>query len=132
MVLILLFELVIFFFFQAEDGIRDHCVTGVQTCALPISGGALRTPRTRPDRPSLVPLSVCAGAAARAALCPRTATRAAPPPGSAGSGSSSRGSCRCCCAGRRRLRDQPTALARESPPRIGACRWWPNGHPKAG
>src|SRR5215204_1286780 len=26
-----------FFFFQAEDGIRDHCVTGVQTCALPIS-----------------------------------------------------------------------------------------------
>src|SRR5436190_5455734 len=28
-----------FFFFQAEDGIRDHCVTGVQTCALPISGG---------------------------------------------------------------------------------------------
>src|SRR5260221_1335340 len=27
----------VFFFFQAEDGIRDHCVTGVQTCALPIS-----------------------------------------------------------------------------------------------
>src|SRR5436190_18813440 len=25
------------FFFQAEDGIRYHCVTGVQTCALPIS-----------------------------------------------------------------------------------------------
>src|SRR5438034_11786112 len=24
------------FFFQAEDGIRVHCVTGVQTCALPI------------------------------------------------------------------------------------------------
>src|SRR4030095_6752635 len=24
-------------FSQAEDGIRDHCVTGVQTCALPIS-----------------------------------------------------------------------------------------------
>src|SRR3989441_1325769 len=29
-----------FFFFQAEDGIRDKLVTGVQTCALPISGGA--------------------------------------------------------------------------------------------
>src|SRR2546430_7770678 len=29
----------IFFFFQAEDGIRDLTVTGVQTCALPISGG---------------------------------------------------------------------------------------------
>src|SRR5690348_18191953 len=26
-----------FFFFQAEDGIRDRRVTGVQTCALPIS-----------------------------------------------------------------------------------------------
>src|SRR5260221_670800 len=26
----------VLFFFQAEDGIRDHCVTGVQTCALPI------------------------------------------------------------------------------------------------
>src|SRR2546422_5924142 len=26
------------FFFQAEDGIRDVAVTGVQTCALPISG----------------------------------------------------------------------------------------------
>src|SRR5260370_18790288 len=28
---------IIFFFFQAEDGIRDSSVTGVQTCALPIS-----------------------------------------------------------------------------------------------
>src|SRR3989449_3225209 len=28
---------VVFFFFQAEDGIRDVAVTGVQTCALPIS-----------------------------------------------------------------------------------------------
>src|SRR5438046_3371303 len=32
--LVLLF--VFFFFFQAEDGIRDWSVTGVQTCALPI------------------------------------------------------------------------------------------------
>src|SRR5690625_6116017 len=31
--------MVFFFFFQAEDGIRDGHVTGVQTCALPISGG---------------------------------------------------------------------------------------------
>src|SRR5207248_8585527 len=29
--------IVVFFFFQAEDGIRDRTVTGVQTCALPIS-----------------------------------------------------------------------------------------------
>src|SRR5687767_15849459 len=28
-----------FFFFQAEDGIRDKLVTGVQTCALPIFAG---------------------------------------------------------------------------------------------
>src|SRR4030043_1967202 len=30
-----------FFFFQAEDGIRDVAVTGVQTCALPISRESL-------------------------------------------------------------------------------------------
>ena len=30
-------DIVFFFFFQAEDGIRDYKVTGVQTCALPIS-----------------------------------------------------------------------------------------------
>src|SRR2546430_5974914 len=29
-------DLMLFFFFQAEDGIRDLTVTGVQTCALPI------------------------------------------------------------------------------------------------
>src|SRR3989449_6672327 len=53
---------IVFFFFQAEDGIRDVAVTGVQTCALPISraGGRRRAspfrgrapypafPRTRP------------------------------------------------------------------------------------
>src|SRR3989442_8591893 len=31
----------VFFFFQAEDGIRDADVTGVQTCALPIFGISL-------------------------------------------------------------------------------------------
>src|SRR2546430_4335495 len=31
------------FFFQAEDGIRDLTVTGVQTCALPISSAHSRT-----------------------------------------------------------------------------------------
>src|SRR5256886_8755051 len=30
-----------FFFFQAEDGIRDLTVTGVQTCALPISSSSV-------------------------------------------------------------------------------------------
>src|SRR5437773_11733428 len=33
---------VFFFFFQAEDGIRDRDVTGVQTCALPISAVSRR------------------------------------------------------------------------------------------
>src|SRR5438093_13624902 len=44
------------FFFQAEDGIRDWSVTGVQTCALPISvqqrdapAGARRTKPPDPD-----------------------------------------------------------------------------------
>src|SRR3990170_23505 len=32
----------VFFFFQAEDGIRDDLVTGVQTCALPIFGDGQR------------------------------------------------------------------------------------------
>src|SRR5882762_4348888 len=36
--------MVFFFFFQAEDGIRDSSVTGVQTCALPISGRPVLPP----------------------------------------------------------------------------------------
>src|SRR5207248_7854653 len=32
------------FFFQAEDGIRDRTVTGVQTCALPFLVGRTLTP----------------------------------------------------------------------------------------
>src|SRR5256886_7103587 len=35
----------IFFFFQAEDGIRDLTVTGVQTCALPIAADPPRDER---------------------------------------------------------------------------------------
>src|SRR3989454_12165315 len=53
---------VVFFFFQAEDGIRDYKVTGVQTCALPIcstrrptpccrSSSRCSTPSTRRSRP---------------------------------------------------------------------------------
>src|SRR3989449_3906483 len=40
----------VFFFFQAEDGIRDVAVTGVQTCALPISALGL-PPHVSPDTP---------------------------------------------------------------------------------
>src|SRR6266704_6617613 len=39
-------EIILYFFFQAEDGIRDRNVTGVQTCALPISTNR-RTPASR-------------------------------------------------------------------------------------
>src|SRR5436309_9760236 len=46
------YALSFFFFFQAEDGIRDFHVTGVQTCALPIS------PHTAFDGDSLFVLSV--------------------------------------------------------------------------
>src|SRR5437868_3735376 len=57
--------MIIFFFFQAEDGIRDRNVTGVQTCALPISGQGRRPSniwttsrkRTRPSAGSPPPRS---------------------------------------------------------------------------
>src|SRR2546429_5195490 len=49
-----------FFFFQAEDGIRDVAVTGVQTCALPISG----FPYVRP-RVARSALEVCGSPARR-------------------------------------------------------------------
>src|SRR5256885_8189971 len=48
--------LLYFFFFQAEDGIRDYKVTGVQTCALPISPIA---PRIAP--PPITPSTPCVG-----------------------------------------------------------------------
>src|SRR5438067_10770663 len=38
---------IFFFFFQAEDGIRDRNVTGVQTCALPISHRSATTDFSR-------------------------------------------------------------------------------------
>src|SRR2546426_12265649 len=46
----------ILFFFQAEDGIRDYKVTGVQTCALPISGITLMTAQTLRFTPVLARL----------------------------------------------------------------------------
>src|SRR5689334_24690982 len=59
----------LFFFFQAEDGIRDGTVTGVQTCALPISGDTSAAPD-----PLLRMLRTRAGEKFRAAKMPwRTA-----------------------------------------------------------
>src|SRR5690606_40670333 len=41
---------VVIFFFQAEDGIRDFHVTGVQTCALPIWLRPVRAPRFETEK----------------------------------------------------------------------------------
>src|SRR5437762_5713429 len=57
----------IFFFFQAEDGIRDTSVTGVQTCALPIYCEALNPqfqqllilPLAHPGGNRFLPIFVC-------------------------------------------------------------------------
>src|SRR5216683_3130609 len=57
----------VFFFFQAEDGIRDLIVTGVQTCALPIS----RAPGGR----AVGRAADTGGAAGAAAPVPRLAER---------------------------------------------------------
>src|SRR2546427_2787869 len=79
-----------FFFFQAEDGIRDLTVTGVQTCALPITPGATDagrarrtsgTPRAR--RQAAARAGRCGGRAPPRPLCSdpsarRTAARVAP------------------------------------------------------
>src|SRR6266513_3600028 len=40
----------VYFLFQAEDGIRDRNVTGVQTCALPISSRSRTPPARRSSR----------------------------------------------------------------------------------
>src|SRR2546425_12730088 len=77
-----------FFFFQAEDGIRDKLVTGVQTCALPISrqghAGAFPVGDARPRRSSRRRASPTGYAPAWPwrAIRP-SAQRSAPPRGSA-------------------------------------------------
>src|SRR2546422_5742508 len=58
-----------FFFFQAEDGIRDVAVTGVQTCALPISNelshGFPSKTLDRRDQPRQFGTAAARGAEAR-------------------------------------------------------------------
>src|SRR5256885_12668111 len=51
----LFYLLLFFFFFQAEDGIRDYKVTGVQTCALPISLAAAAASRRSESPPATRP-----------------------------------------------------------------------------
>src|SRR6266404_8947081 len=75
-----------FFFFQAEDGIRDKLVTGVQTCALPISPRCRRcwTRACICGTASYLPCSTtpAAGLARRWGFAMRTST---PHPGCCGS-----------------------------------------------
>src|SRR5688500_19800699 len=47
------------FFFQAEAGIRDYKVTGVQTCALPISDNRTPLEPTSVSSPNSIPLTSC-------------------------------------------------------------------------
>src|SRR2546429_1552600 len=70
-----------FFFFQAEDGIRDVAVTGVQTCALPISclahclgqtAGALLRHREATRKGILLSNPTCAPSRRARAISPRT------------------------------------------------------------
>src|SRR5205085_3629622 len=75
-----------FFFFQAEDGIRDLTVTGVQTCALPILAPPGQGPRrppaagTAPSPPSREPPGPARGPPGPRAAPPGAALR----PGSRG------------------------------------------------
>src|SRR6266446_8114640 len=54
-----------YFFFQAEDGIRDYKVTGVQTCALPISSPKRWALRTQLRILSLSPFQTTSGSEER-------------------------------------------------------------------
>src|SRR3989440_848155 len=72
-----------FFFFQAEDGIRDLIVTGVQTCALPIystRGGVSLATRFSIDSAGVAPSAAASARTSRfraytAILCPRPRRR---------------------------------------------------------
>src|SRR5688572_33080095 len=105
-----------FFFFQAEDGIRDLTVTGVQTCALPICSTPEASPRSAggPDlvRPDTEPAGPPAGRAPA-----RAPTRARPPT----AGRARRGSCR----RRQRVRDE--LIERSEERRVGK-----EGRPRGG
>src|SRR2546429_2667248 len=64
----------VFFFFQAEDGIRDVAVTGVQTCALPICCRSSATTSSRPrprDSCSRARLTRCKAVSATVSGRPR-------------------------------------------------------------
>src|SRR5260370_23662156 len=76
-----------FFFFQAEDGIRDSSVTGVQTCALPISGsktakdsGRAKQPRNCPSSSTTETLRCSTGGLPPEAMWTLASLSIVPPP----------------------------------------------------
>src|SRR2546430_6772793 len=84
------FEVAVLFFFQAEDVIRYLPVTGVQTCALPISSRATaagRSERCHADAPAPAAGGRAAVSPARTPGRRAAGRRAAGPPGAAFSGS---------------------------------------------
>src|SRR5205807_3230280 len=96
------------FFFQAEDGIRDYKVTGVQTCALPIFARSSRRPADRVSSdPAMSSLIVTLDPANRGGV--RTMQRAV-------------------CAAHVKLGLAPhLAFSRSEERRVGKecrCRWW--------
>src|SRR5438067_8171587 len=100
-----------FFFFQAEDGIRDRNVTGVQTCALPISRSGRRPSATE--------------------NCHAAAWRSPPPTARAHAPPQARWRAECHRAGRR----SPSPLARSEERRVGKecrCGWSPEHEKKKG
>src|SRR2546422_6331893 len=72
------YSLFVFFFFQAEDGIRDVAVTGVQTCALPISARGRRRP-TRFNSDTTTPTSSACTPRETRSRRQRSRLRAGPP-----------------------------------------------------
>src|SRR2546421_7632381 len=69
---------IVFFFFQAEDGIRDLIVTGVQTCALPICPTREEAGGTRWKRSAARPGSACRAPLTSAGGRPRRSARERP------------------------------------------------------
>src|SRR5690348_18075611 len=101
----------VFFFFQAEDGIRDGRVTGVQTCALPISRSTAAAPTPR--------WAGTARAGRTRSVHPGRASGASAARASGGSRGSSTAS------GRRRARSEERRAGKEC-----RSRWWPHHEKK--
>src|SRR3989440_12791282 len=114
-------RLFLFFFFQAEDGIRDLIVTGVQTCALPISG----------SRPTFDNKGQRRRFSAERRFTRQSAIRAC---GSGGACHTRRACARqsSCGGGSSRRKTRRAAALERNPPRFGSTLFWGRNHRAAG